>query len=159
MGHLARMQTFIPLYSVFISYIWCFLRYIRCFFHYFRCFFHYIRFKLCLMFSSLLRVLRPLYSSLINKFLLKRCSYIDLIKCVAWIFRHKMRRGSHILRTYPQKHYFKVYANYVQCKLTPHCTVVLVKPHFIMIRFGSLERDYSLSNFNLTGPVYGPLFC
>ena len=30
--------------------------------------------------------------------------------------------------------------------------------HFI-IRFGSLERDYSLSSFNLTGLVHESLFC
>ena len=29
----------------------------------------------------------------------------------------------------------------------------------LKIRFGSLERDYSLSNFNLTGLVHHSLFC
>ena len=53
-----------------------------------------------------------------------------------------------------KKHNLKVYANYVQCKLTSHWTVVLA-----MIRFSSLERDYSLSSFTLTGLVHDSLFC
>ena len=67
-----------------------------------------------------------------------------------FINRVKGRMLSEVIR---KKHNLNVYANYVQCKLTPHWTVV-----FIMIRFGSLERDYSLSNFNLTGLFHSSLF-
>ena len=58
-------------------------------------------------------------------------------------------KGRTFLEVIRKKHNLKVYANNVQCKLTPHWTVVW-RSYFIMIRFGSLERDYSLSKGDMT---------
>ena len=59
------------------------------------------------------------------------------MKCV------KVRTFSEVIR---KKHNLEVYANCVQCELTPHWTDCC----FIMIRFGSPERDCSLSKGGMT---------
>ena len=46
-----------------------------------------------------------------------------------------------------KKHNLKVYANYVQCNFMPCYETVVKAREFIMICFGSLERDYMYSLF------------
>ena len=61
----------------------------------------------------------------------------------------KVRTFSEVIR---KKHNLEVYANCVQCELTPHWTdcCQFWQSNFIMIRFGSPERDYSLSKGGMT---------
>ena len=49
-----------------------------------------------------------------------------------------------------KKHNLEVYANCVQCELTPNWTDLFWQSNFIMIRFGSPERDYSLFKGGMT---------
>ena len=71
----------------------------------------------------------PLSTTFFEKY-----SYRDSIKNVAWIFLHEMRKGSHT-------------SHKLTAKNTPHMDWLLFwRSNFIMNRFGSPERDYSLSN-------------
>ena len=58
-------------------------------------------------------------------------------------FFMKCVKGHAFLEVICKKHNLKVYANYVQCDL-------FWWSNFIMIRFGSPERDYSLSKGDMT---------
>ena len=66
------------------------------------------------------------------------------MKCV------KGRTFSEVIR---KKHNLEVYANFVQCELTPHRTDCCFGAATLLssvIRFGSPERDYSLSKGDMT---------
>ena len=73
-------------------------------------------------------------------------------KCSLNISSWNALRVAHSRKLSPKKHDLEVYANYVQCELTPHWTDCCFnwRSKFIMIRFGSPERDYSLPNRDTT---------
>ena len=58
----------------------------------------------------------------------------------------KGRTFSEVIR---KKHDLEVYANYVQCDASIDW-LLFSRNNFIMIRFDSPERDYSLSNGDMT---------
>ena len=63
----------------------------------------------------------------------------------------KCVKGRTFLEVICKKHDLKVYANYVQSELTPHWTdCCFGEADYIMIRFGPTERDFSLSNGDMT---------